>query len=80
MERCIAEVWEVPEVLRIREGGSVPGIRMLEKVFGANAVHVPLGQASDNGPSSFSFLRICVISGRLKTYRWFFGWGNSSFG
>ncbi|TPX14563.1 uncharacterized protein E0L32_005255 [Thyridium curvatum] len=33
--------------LYIREGGSIPAIRFLEKVFGAPAAHLPCGQASD---------------------------------
>jgi di- and tripeptidase len=34
--------------LYIREGGSIPAIRFLEKEFGASAAHLPCGQASDN--------------------------------
>jgi di- and tripeptidase len=34
--------------LYIREGGSIPAIRFLEKAFGAPAAHLPCGQASDN--------------------------------
>lgn len=33
--------------LYIREGGSIPAIRFLEKEFGAPAAHLPCGQASD---------------------------------
>ncbi|EPE08729.1 wd repeat-containing protein [Ophiostoma piceae UAMH 11346] len=33
--------------LYIREGGSIPAIRFLEKQFGAPAAHLPCGQASD---------------------------------
>ena len=33
--------------LYIREGGSIPSIRFLEKEFGAPAAHLPCGQASD---------------------------------
>ncbi|KAJ2906676.1 putative di- and tripeptidase DUG2 [Zalerion maritima] len=33
--------------LYIREGGSIPAIRFLEKEFGAPAAHFPCGQASD---------------------------------
>jgi di- and tripeptidase len=35
MEACIAEVWGVQDVLRIREGGSIPSIPFLEKEFSA---------------------------------------------
>lgn len=34
--------------LYIREGGSIPAIRFLEKEFDAPAAHLPCGQASDN--------------------------------
>lgn len=34
-------------LLYIREGGSIPGIRFLEKEFAAPAAHLPCGQASD---------------------------------
>ena len=33
--------------LYIREGGSIPPIRFLEKEFSAPAAHLPCGQASD---------------------------------
>ncbi|KFA47364.1 hypothetical protein S40293_07600 [Stachybotrys chartarum IBT 40293] len=33
--------------LYIREGGSIPAIRFLEKEFGAPAAHLPCGQATD---------------------------------
>lgn len=34
--------------LFIREGGSIPAIRFLEKEFGAPAAHLPCGQSSDS--------------------------------
>lgn len=34
--------------LYIREGGSIPAIRFLEKEFGAPAAHLPCGKASDS--------------------------------
>ena len=44
---AIREEWN-SEPLLIREGGSIPAIPYLEKRFGACAVHIPIGQASDN--------------------------------
>lgn len=38
----------VPDPLFIREGGSIPSIRFLEKAFHAPAAQIPCGQASDN--------------------------------
>lgn len=43
----IAEEWGV-QPLHIREGGSIPAIPFLEKAFKTGAVHIPMGQASDN--------------------------------
>nr|AJD23181.1 peptidase family M20/M25/M40 protein [Onygena corvina] len=42
----------------IREGGSIPTIRLLEKEFGAPAAHLPCGQASDNAHLDNERLRI----------------------
>ncbi|KAI5778432.1 hypothetical protein EDC01DRAFT_731807 [Geopyxis carbonaria] len=44
--------------LYIREGGSIPGIRFLEKEFGAMAAHVPCGQASDGAHLDNERLRL----------------------
>ncbi|KAK2828960.1 hypothetical protein FQN49_007234, partial [Arthroderma sp. PD_2] len=42
----------------IREGGSIPTIRLLEKELGAPAAHLPCGQASDNAHLDNERLRI----------------------
>jgi di- and tripeptidase len=44
--------------LYIREGGSIPGIRFLEKEFNAPAAHLPCGQASDAAHLDNERLRI----------------------
>lgn len=49
---------EVPEPLFIREGGSIPSIRFLEKEFGAPAAQIPCGQGSDNAHLKNEKLRI----------------------
>lgn len=56
----IKEIWgpNVPEPLFIREGGSIPSIRFLEKAFSAQAVQIPCGQASDNAHLKNEKLRI----------------------
>ncbi|KAI9847985.1 MAG: hypothetical protein M1838_000684 [Thelocarpon superellum] len=46
------------EVLYIREGGSIPSIRFLEKEFDAPAAHLPCGQASDNAHLNNERLRL----------------------
>lgn len=49
---------DVPEPLFIREGGSIPSIRFLEKEFGAPAAQIPCGQGSDGAHLKNEKLRI----------------------
>ena len=44
--------------LYIREGGSIPAIRFLEKEFDAPAAHFPCGQASDSAHLDKERLRL----------------------
>ena len=44
--------------LYIREGGSIPSARFLEKEFGAMAAHLPCGQASDHAHLDNERLRL----------------------
>ncbi|OLN86359.1 putative di- and tripeptidase DUG2 [Colletotrichum chlorophyti] len=44
--------------LYIREGGSIPAIRFLEKEFGAPAAHLPCGQSSDSAHLDNERLRV----------------------
>ncbi|KAH9924603.1 Zn-dependent exopeptidase [Epithele typhae] len=46
LEDAVRDEWEV-EPLRIREGGSIPSIPYLEKEFACHALHLPLGQSTD---------------------------------
>ncbi|KAF9013391.1 hypothetical protein BDQ17DRAFT_1386947 [Cyathus striatus] len=46
LESAVQEEWGI-EPLRIREGGSIPSIPYLEKEFGCHALHLPMGQSSD---------------------------------
>ncbi|KAG9026617.1 hypothetical protein FS842_005031, partial [Serendipita sp. 407] len=46
LESAIESEWGV-RPLRIREGGSIPSIPFLEKIFGCPALHLPLGQSTD---------------------------------
>ncbi|KAI9657860.1 MAG: hypothetical protein M1831_004096 [Alyxoria varia] len=51
--------------LYIREGGSIPAIRFLEKEFDAPAAHLPIGQASDNAHLGNERLRVLnLVAGR----------------
>lgn len=47
-----------PKPLYIREGGSIPAIRFLEKEFNAPAAHLPCGQASDSAHLDNERLRL----------------------
>lgn len=49
--------WGEPPML-IREGGSIPGIAILEKELGASAVHLPFGQRSDHAHLSNERIRL----------------------
>ncbi|KAJ7465280.1 hypothetical protein FB451DRAFT_1263169 [Mycena latifolia] len=46
LESAVQKEWGV-EPLRIREGGSIPSVPFLEKVFGCHALQLPMGQSSD---------------------------------
>ncbi|KAF7729747.1 hypothetical protein EC973_003825 [Apophysomyces ossiformis] len=46
VEKAIEQEWKI-KPLYIREGGSIPAVRWLEKFCNAPAVHLPMGQASD---------------------------------
>ncbi|KAI9321641.1 hypothetical protein BX666DRAFT_2017500 [Dichotomocladium elegans] len=46
VEHAIEKEWKM-KPLYIREGGSIPAVRFLEKFCDAPAVHLPMGQASD---------------------------------
>lgn len=61
-ERAVSPVEESQpqrrKPLYIREGGSIPAIRFLEKEFGAPAAHLPCGQASDSAHLNNERLRV----------------------
>ncbi|RPD54678.1 Zn-dependent exopeptidase [Lentinus tigrinus ALCF2SS1-7] len=46
LEDAVRDEWAV-EPLRIREGGSIPSVPYLEKEFACHALHLPLGQSTD---------------------------------
>lgn len=67
LEDAIMEEWSMGEAgekkekvrpLYIREGGSIPTARFLEKEFGAMAAHLPCGQASDSAHLDNERLRL----------------------
>ncbi|KAI0088477.1 Zn-dependent exopeptidase [Irpex rosettiformis] len=46
LEDAVRDEWGL-EPLRIREGGSIPSVPYLEKEFSCHALHLPLGQSTD---------------------------------
>lgn len=58
--------------LYIREGGSIPAIRFLEKEFDAPAAHLPCGQASDSAHLVNERLRVLNLSKSREIFRYVF--------
>ncbi|KAF1970049.1 glutathione degradosome [Bimuria novae-zelandiae CBS 107.79] len=59
--------------LYIREGGSIPSIRFLEKEFDAPAAHLPCGQASDSAHLDNERLRLVNLYNSKKIFKKVFG-------
>ncbi len=55
--------------LYIREGGSIPSIRFMEKEFGAPAAHLPCGQASDSAHMDNERLRVSNLYKSREIFR-----------
>lgn len=55
--------------LYIREGGSIPAIRFLEKEFGAPAAQLPCGQASDNAHLENERLRLTNLYNSREIFK-----------
>jgi di- and tripeptidase len=55
--------------LYIREGGSIPSIRFLEKEFGAPAAQLPCGQASDSAHLDNERLRLVNLYNAKKIFK-----------
>jgi di- and tripeptidase len=55
--------------LYIREGGSIPSIRFLEKEFNAPAAHLPCGQASDSAHLDNERLRLVNLFNSKKIFK-----------
>ena len=61
--------------LYIREGGSIPSIRFLEKEFSAPAAHLPCGQASDSAHLDNERLRLVNLYNSREIFKRVFGIG-----
>ncbi|KAH9876712.1 hypothetical protein J1614_003844 [Plenodomus biglobosus] len=59
--------------LYIREGGSIPSIRFLEKEFNAPAAHLPCGQASDCAHLDNERLRLVNLFNSKRIFKEVFG-------
>lgn len=55
--------------LFIREGGSIPSIRFLEKAFQAPAAHLPCGQASDSAHLDNERLRLVNLFNSKRIFK-----------
>ncbi|KAF2009706.1 glutathione degradosome [Aaosphaeria arxii CBS 175.79] len=55
--------------LYIREGGSIPSIRFLEKEFDAPAAHLPCGQASDSAHLDNERLRLVNLYNSKRIFK-----------
>ncbi|KAK3897887.1 hypothetical protein C8A05DRAFT_47640 [Staphylotrichum tortipilum] len=74
LEEAVMKAWAtLPEgerkPLYIREGGSIPPIRFLEKEFSAPAAHLPCGQASDAAHLGNERLRVMNLVKSREIFR-----------
>lgn len=75
LESAIMDVWssstgkQASRPLYIREGGSIPTARFLEKEFGAPAAHLPCGQASDHAHLDNERLRLVNLYKVCEDFR-----------
>jgi di- and tripeptidase len=77
LEEGIVNAWkeegiEVERPLYIREGGTIPAIRFLEKEFEAPAAHMPCGQASDHAHLDNERLRLLNLYKSRDVFKWVF--------
>ncbi|CAL1713399.1 unnamed protein product [Somion occarium] len=60
LESAIRDEWGV-EPLRIREGGSIPSVPYLEKEFSCHALHLPMGQSTDQAHLPNERMSLCNL-------------------
>jgi len=65
----VEQLWMSRKPLYIREGGSIPAIRYLEKEFNALAAHLPCGQASDSAHLDNERLRLSNLYKSREIFR-----------
>lgn len=69
-ETAIEQEWG-QKPLFIREGGSVPAIRWLEKRLKAKAVHIPMGQSSDQAHLNNERIRLQNLNSGKRVIKGF---------
>ncbi|KAK1755507.1 hypothetical protein QBC47DRAFT_380547 [Echria macrotheca] len=69
MQKGETSVGKARKPLYIREGGSIPTIRFLEKEFNAPAAHLPCGQASDAAHLQNERLRYLNLTKSREIFR-----------
>ncbi|SCU97180.1 LAME_0F18822g1_1 [Lachancea meyersii CBS 8951] len=57
LKQEILEAWGI-DPLFVREGGSIPQVRFLERALGSSAIQIPCGQSTDNAHLNNERLRI----------------------
>ncbi|GAA5844298.1 hypothetical protein JCM9279_001759 [Rhodotorula babjevae] len=71
MSSCISSQWGL-DPLFIREGGSIPSLPFLEREFGADAVHFPMGTSSDSAHLPDERIRVLNLeNGKEIVSKWF---------
>lgn len=67
LQQAVKSVWGT-QPLFIREGGSIPAARALEKIFDAPAAQLPCGQSSDNAHLNNERIRVENLLNARKVF------------
>lgn len=71
LARAVEEEWK-QKPMYIREGGSIPPVRWLEKLFQAPAINFPMGQASDSAHLNDERIRLKNLFAGKRILKAFF--------
>jgi di- and tripeptidase len=55
--------------LYIREGGSIPAIKLLERKFDAVAIHLPMGQSTDQAHLNNERIRLKNLQAGKRIFK-----------
>ncbi|CAB4380193.1 unnamed protein product [Rhizophagus irregularis] len=67
-EQVIKQEWGV-KPLYIREGGSIPAIKLLERNFNAVAIHLPMGQSTDQAHLNNERIRLKNLQAGKRIFK-----------